>query len=452
MQLGAILDHVAARCAALACEPSLRSARDLLDDIAVHATEPLRVAVTGDVSTGKSTLVNALLGQDVAKVQREETTAEVTWFRGPCIPPPPPLSPAHRCRSLAFPLASELTLVDTPGVNTVSGHQVETEAMLAASTVAAGSVTVLIYLCLGNVSDGMLRRIQAFSAATSGPFDEGAGIIACGSKADDIVGDTPGDRARLAAHLRRQAGRFCGHAVAVSPILAMSARTGKVDRRLIRQLELIARTPAFYAALDRGWEGLRGKLAAAGPQPGVDVDYLYQLSNTTLGVREAAALIRSGTSDPEADIGQLWLRMSGLADLETLLRRLAADRDVLTISAVTGRLRRLAVRLGRDRGAPIRAVCAELNRHPAMAGYERRAAAILLESDSESLRRIPVPERKAAADMLRGTRAALPAGSVEQWRRRAVQPGQPAIAQRIAWIVVEASRQAAPAKENADAQ
>ena len=42
---------------------------------------PLRVAVAGRVSSGKSTLVNALLGKRVAPTSAGECTKIVTWFR-----------------------------------------------------------------------------------------------------------------------------------------------------------------------------------------------------------------------------------------------------------------------------------------------------------------------------------------------------------------------------------
>jgi GTPase SAR1 family protein len=41
----------------------------------------MRVAVVGKVSTGKSTLVNALLGEELAKTAVKETTAVVTWLQ-----------------------------------------------------------------------------------------------------------------------------------------------------------------------------------------------------------------------------------------------------------------------------------------------------------------------------------------------------------------------------------
>ena len=44
--------------------------------------EPLRVAVCGQLSAGKSTLVNALIGRPVAATGRAETTEANWWFRG----------------------------------------------------------------------------------------------------------------------------------------------------------------------------------------------------------------------------------------------------------------------------------------------------------------------------------------------------------------------------------
>ena len=44
------------------------------------SADPLRLAVVGRVKSGKSTLVNALLGQRVARVDASECTRAVTWF------------------------------------------------------------------------------------------------------------------------------------------------------------------------------------------------------------------------------------------------------------------------------------------------------------------------------------------------------------------------------------
>ena len=56
-------------------------ARDAVASIRRRLDEPLRVAVAGRVSAGKSTLVNALLSQRVVPVGAGECTQVVTWLR-----------------------------------------------------------------------------------------------------------------------------------------------------------------------------------------------------------------------------------------------------------------------------------------------------------------------------------------------------------------------------------
>src|SRR3712207_4190083 len=51
-----------------------------LETLAGQVGEPCVVAVVGRVKVGKSTFVNALLGQDLAKVGTTETTATINYF------------------------------------------------------------------------------------------------------------------------------------------------------------------------------------------------------------------------------------------------------------------------------------------------------------------------------------------------------------------------------------
>ena len=55
-------------------EARLRAVRERLD-------EPLRVAIAGKVKAGKSTLLNALVGEEVAPTDAGECTTIVTWYR-----------------------------------------------------------------------------------------------------------------------------------------------------------------------------------------------------------------------------------------------------------------------------------------------------------------------------------------------------------------------------------
>ena len=43
--------------------------------------EPLRVAIAGKVKAGKSTLLNALVGEEIAPTDASECTKVITWYR-----------------------------------------------------------------------------------------------------------------------------------------------------------------------------------------------------------------------------------------------------------------------------------------------------------------------------------------------------------------------------------
>ena len=53
----------------------------VLDDVMARLHEPLRVAIAGKVKAGKSTLLNALVGDELAPTDAGECTRIVTWYR-----------------------------------------------------------------------------------------------------------------------------------------------------------------------------------------------------------------------------------------------------------------------------------------------------------------------------------------------------------------------------------
>ena len=52
-----------------------------LRELMARLGEPLRVAIAGRVKAGKSTLLNALVGQELAPTDAGESTRIVTWYR-----------------------------------------------------------------------------------------------------------------------------------------------------------------------------------------------------------------------------------------------------------------------------------------------------------------------------------------------------------------------------------
>src|SRR4029079_3528783 len=57
-----------------------------LERIGYRLNQPIRIALAGTLKAGKSTLVNALVGEDIAPTDATEATRIVTWFRHGTIP------------------------------------------------------------------------------------------------------------------------------------------------------------------------------------------------------------------------------------------------------------------------------------------------------------------------------------------------------------------------------
>jgi predicted GTPase len=62
-------------------EPVLRNPPGRIAELRERLAGPLRVAIAGKVKAGKSTLLNALVGEKVAPTDAGECTRIVTWYR-----------------------------------------------------------------------------------------------------------------------------------------------------------------------------------------------------------------------------------------------------------------------------------------------------------------------------------------------------------------------------------
>src|SRR5256885_16239671 len=70
-------------------DPSYRHRPDVhneLERIGWRLNQPIRIALAGILKAGKSTLVNALVGEDIAPTDATEATRFVTWFRNGATP------------------------------------------------------------------------------------------------------------------------------------------------------------------------------------------------------------------------------------------------------------------------------------------------------------------------------------------------------------------------------
>src|SRR6184192_1585669 len=106
---------------------SLDTLHGLLTDI----REPLLFVVVGEVKAGKSSLLNALFGQEFAKVDVRPATDRVYIFRYGAEEKSVEVSPQLTERYLPIPFLRDFNVVDTPGTNTmVAEHQTITESFV----------------------------------------------------------------------------------------------------------------------------------------------------------------------------------------------------------------------------------------------------------------------------------------------------------------------------------
>jgi len=295
---------------------------------------PLQLAFTGAVSAGKSTLVNAVLGRPVAPADAGECTRLVTWYeyghddgrvlvecrsggvlelrlddagRLPAALGVPAEEVVRLRVQLDEPRLRALTVIDTPGVNTVSAANEEATRRLLFGDAAAEHAQALIYV---------LRYVQRFDADTLGEFRSLS--AACGMAAVNIAAvlsqidrradeDDPWPTARRLTD--RAAAELRGVVLDVAPVIGLLAETARgrlLGPAEVAGLHTLAGLPAdevddllldlveFAEADEPGWPvpvATRRALAAR----------LHRY-----GIREAVGYLRHH-ADADADALHRWL-------------------------------------------------------------------------------------------------------------------------------------------------
>jgi hypothetical protein len=320
-------------------DPAVRTA---LEGYARRLQEPLRVAVAGMVKAGKSTLLNAVIGEEIAPTDTGECTRVVTWYRhgdtprvtlyplqGPARPLPVRRVEGRLQLDLGTARAAEvdrlvvdwparslldLTLIDTPGIASLSG-EVSARAtgfLTPADTPSEADAVVYLMRHLHASDLDFLQAFQDTAAGRSGTVN----ALAVLSRADEV------GAGRIDALLsaREVAGRYRSDAnlrtlalgvVPVAGLLAQSART-------LRQSEFAAL--AELAGLERN-ERERMLLSAdrfvrsGGPGRVSAAERALLLERFGIfGIRLACAVLRGGVSEPTALAREL-ARRSGLDEL-----------------------------------------------------------------------------------------------------------------------------------------
>lgn len=337
-QVGAVL------AAALAEYAGDASVARQLAQIRRRADEPLRVALAGALKAGKSTLLNALVGQVIAPTDATECTKVNTWYRNGPAPAvtawlgsggPVNVGVRRAGGLLAFDLgghgADEVdrievawpsaslrlaTLVDTPGTSSMSREvSARTLRLLAPPEGASGADSVLYLLRTLNATDiQTLRTISEHVGGDSGPL----GVVGVLARADEVGAGRP-DAMRaarvVADRYADELGRLglCHTVIPVAGLLALAAAT--LRHSDYQQLAALAGTPD--TTLGRGMLSVDRFAADGNGLPGTGAGRAELVRKFGLfGVRTAVGLLREGVEGSPALAAEL-LRVSGLEEVRT---------------------------------------------------------------------------------------------------------------------------------------
>jgi hypothetical protein len=320
--------------------------------------EPLRLALAGKVKAGKSTLLNALVGEAIAATDAGECTRVVTWYVDGHAPSvtlhPRDGGPSRQLQikrvdgaldidldgtrveqvdrlMVTWPSAGlrTTTLIDTPGIASMSLDTADRASRFLTPDDAPTAADAVLYL-MRHLHAGDVRFLESFhdrGVARAAPVN----TIAVLSRADEIGAgrvDALMSARRIAARYRADdtLRGLCQTVVAVAGLLAFTART-------LRQDEYTAL--AAIAALSQDELDLLLLSADRFTHPDETVGPPLEVRRALLdrfgvfGLRLSVSLLRTGCRDAPTLADQLVAR-SGLVELrEVLATQFSERRDVL---------------------------------------------------------------------------------------------------------------------------
>ena len=335
--------------------------------------EPLRVAIAGKVKAGKSTLLNALVGEQIAPTDASECTQIVTWYRDGYTPratlhplrgAPRQLPLGRRVDSVEAQLPSSgwgprrddgalvidlqgtpaadverlvvdwpsqslrtITLIDTPGIASASiDTSARTHRFMASDGPDAAADAVLYLMRHLHATD--VRFLESFhddGHARATPVNA-IGVL---SRADEIgVGriDAMFSAKRIARRYRAdpQVRRLCQTVVPVAGLLAQAGMT--LREREFAGLARLAAEPR--EDLERLLLSADRFVHSDAVLPGEERAALLGRLGV-FGIRVATTVIRQGTDNASSLATQL-VRRSGLEELrEVLTTQFGQRRDLL---------------------------------------------------------------------------------------------------------------------------
>jgi len=280
------------------------TALSVLDELDRRLAEPLRLALAGMVKAGKSTLLNAMLGEQIAPTDAGECTKVVTWYRYSMTPTitlhlrtgetrrmPVRRDDGRLVLDLGDTAAEDVSwidvgwpldalksviLIDTPGIASLSASTSARAATFLAPEESASGADAVVYL-LRHLHPSDVKFLEAFRDTAAGAAQT---ICAVGvlSRADEI-GSGRIDSLLSAGKVARRYARDSSLAslllgvIPVAGLLAEGART-------LREREYAAFRE--LAALERAD---RERLLVSADR------FVRDTALTTLGADERTALL-----------------------------------------------------------------------------------------------------------------------------------------------------------------
>lgn len=461
-----IVGAAASRIAGL-CADAEKSAPDevraRVAQLGAQLAQPLHVAVAGRVKAGKSTFVNALLGQRVARTDARECTKVVTWFRyGPAdrvtvvartgerwttrldvdgMVPEDLGLPAPQIAAVEVELTlarlRTFTLADTPGLNAPdTATSQATEAALgidpdSSSAIAAAEAVLYVMNQTMRSSDvEVLRAFRALSRSAGSDVVSAFGIL---NKCDLFDGAEPMRAgAQLAAGFSARLSTELAQVIAYSGLFAEVALCGLFTEDDAAALEQLAALPTDRR--ERMLLSERTFCSGANEVPAPTRQRLWGLLREA-GLRDCLRAVDRGTTGA-VRLREHLVELSGHRAVEARVSELfEANAAALKASTALDRLETIAWTAGGEWGAWLRDEIEALRLHPVLHVVAEIAALRQVRRGDVSLPDELATELAALIGAPAEERARNAAAGLRRWRSHANSDVSPVEAQ-VARVVV----------------
>ncbi|WJL94831.1 dynamin family protein [Microbacterium sp. ET2] len=321
--------------------------RTALEDLHRRLHEPLRLALAGMVKAGKSTLLNAILGEKLAPTDAGECTRVVTWYRYSTTPSIT-LHP-HEGEPRRMPIKREagrlvleldgiaaeevawidvgwpstglrsMILIDTPGIASLSTDVSARSTAFLVPEARPSSADAIIYL-MRHLHASDLKFLESFRDTAAGS-SETVNAVAVLSRADEIGSGRIDSMlsAQKVARRYEKDGDLASLSLGVVPVAGLLAESAKTLREseysAFKELAALPRDDRERLMVSADRFARPSDLTSLSEK--VRKDLLARFG--IFGVRLAVALIRGGAST-STDVAAELVQHSGLNELQGFVR------------------------------------------------------------------------------------------------------------------------------------